>query len=325
MTNSIISHAESDLHARLFSHIRDIHFDMQTERGGVQFGVTFDRVTQILRDNTVLKKDQDTGLWHHVAKETSPGIYWRPPFSSGYFQIFWTSGRLLNRALMNDDNAGLIDDKFVLSFGSGSGLAEINLVRKRRPRLVACLDTDVYARAAIELTAQANDVPVGDVLVTIANPGIIKPVIDGAKTYRLFDTVIASDCLYGSTGARIREVETIVASLKNLNTQGAEVLIADLDYIELTRRLADRAYRGRYTENCEDRVRPHVENNKKFGFTKQTLFAAAEIEVDTDATSLINLMPLTPTQPVTIHHWKQTASALPLLDVKWWQPPAAKP
>ena len=306
MTQALLQQAL--LHARLFGYRRDPYYDSRAMLGHSR-QLNFAAVTDLIKENTELKRDADTGLWHHVEKRE----IWRFQHTHGYFQVFWPSGRFLAQHLAQDA-AWLINDKFVLSIGAGSGLGEIYLLKKCRPRLMACADHDVFARAALELNARANDVDVGDVLVTLAHPDAFKAVRDGQNNYRLYDTVLTADCFYGLMDESYRPAHIrLAAALRDLHHQGADVVIADRDYAEIERRADDPTRAA-----CYERAR------EAYGLTDECLWMKTDMPVDDQALDLIGMRSSYGSyEPVTIHHWpaSRAEAPLPRLDIPWWQTP----
>lgn len=309
---------QAELHQKLFSYVRQEACAPANDWQAYD-PPPFELAREIVRDNTKLIKEPETGLWYHADDSGSLSSA-TLGHTQRYFQVFWPSGRFLAQKLADASCAHFIDDKCVLSIGPGSGLAEIHLVKKRKPELMACIDDDVFARAAIELNAVANDICPGDVLVTLDHPDAMQSVTDGAKNYRLYDTVLAADCLYGRNGARDREVRRLVATLQDLNRKGSDIFIAERDYAELLQRKS-------LSRGYDEKIAWDKKICKEIGLTEKTLFAEADMSVDNKALGRIMLEARFSHEPVKMYHWSaQKASApLPPVTMRWWRQPELMP
>lgn len=72
-----------------------------------------------------------------------------------YWAFAWAGGQALARYIL--DNPGEVVDRYVLDFGSGSGLVAIAAAKAGAQQVLAS-DVDRFALAAIELNATANGV-----------------------------------------------------------------------------------------------------------------------------------------------------------------------
>jgi predicted nicotinamide N-methyase len=99
--------------------------------------------------------------------------------SPPYWAFCWASGQALARFIL--DNRALVQDKKVLDFGAGSGVAGIAAAKAGARAVVAC-DIDPAARKAIQANADLNQ-------ATIATVGVFDRDFD-------FDVVIAGDVCY---------------------------------------------------------------------------------------------------------------------------------
>ena len=102
--------------------------------------------------------------------------------SPPYWAFCWASGQALARFIL--DNRALVQDKKVLDFGAGSGVAGIAAKKAGACTVVAC-DSDPEARKAIQANADLNQVAiktVGELLCSNQD-------FD-------FDVVIAGDVCY---------------------------------------------------------------------------------------------------------------------------------
>src|SRR4030042_3789577 len=73
--------------------------------------------------------------------------------SPPYWAFCWASGQALARFIL--DNRALVQDKKVLDFGAGSGVAGIAAAKAGARAVVAC-DIDPEARKAIQANADLN-------------------------------------------------------------------------------------------------------------------------------------------------------------------------
>ena len=137
MKSDLSPREESRLHRWLWEvgYVRErLNEDYSNSRD--QFDNVFIEARHLIRQKDFLKKDEQTGLLYYAGslRYTAWNNNW-PNYTRGFFQAFWPPGRFLEQQLTRDANASLIDDKCVLSVGSGGGLAEISLVKKRQPKV----------------------------------------------------------------------------------------------------------------------------------------------------------------------------------------------
>ncbi|WAC07372.1 MAG: 50S ribosomal protein L11 methyltransferase [Thermodesulfobacteriota bacterium] len=102
--------------------------------------------------------------------------------SPPYWAFCWASGQALARFIL--DNRALVQDKKVLDFGAGSGVAGIAAAKAGACTVVAC-DIDPEARKAIQANADLNQ-------VTITT---LEEIIFSDQDFD-FDVVIAGDVCY---------------------------------------------------------------------------------------------------------------------------------
>jgi predicted nicotinamide N-methyase len=96
--------------------------------------------------------DEAHGLWHRTEEELEE-IGLQPP----YWAFAWAGGQGLARHVL--DHPEMVKGKRVLDLASGSGLVAISAVLSGAIDVTAN-DIDPFCRAAIELNAAENDVPV---------------------------------------------------------------------------------------------------------------------------------------------------------------------
>ena len=102
--------------------------------------------------------------------------------SPPYWAFCWASGQALARFIL--DNRALVQDKKVLDFGAGSGIAGIAAAKVGASSVIAC-DIDPEARKAIQANADLNQ-------VAIKTVGKLFLSDQGSD----FDVVIAGDVCY---------------------------------------------------------------------------------------------------------------------------------
>jgi predicted nicotinamide N-methyase len=102
--------------------------------------------------------------------------------SPPYWAFCWASGQALARFIL--DNRALLQDKKVLDFGAGSGVAGIAAAKAGARAVVAC-DSDPEARKAIQANADLNQVAI----TTVGEIVFSDQDFD-------FDVVIAGDVCY---------------------------------------------------------------------------------------------------------------------------------
>lgn len=261
-----------------------------------------------------LEREPTTGLKHYVRREKEAD--WLVPhrqFTEGYFQLFWPPGQLMLRTLLKEPHASLIRGKRVVSIGSGGGLAEICLAKTRKPELMVCLESDVFARAMITLNAEANGIKAGGNFVVMSHTDVLKPVTLAGQNLRLFDTAITADILYGGLGPRAREVKQIVGGLRNLNGQGVNVIIAERDYRQFYLDRGDRV-----------RADSHGDFQRQSGLLPNRMIASAKMPLDNTALHRVHLHANNAKEPANVYLLSGSLSKQPLprLGTKWWQPPA---
>ena len=146
--------------------------------------------------------DEATALWEKTEEELGE-IGLPPPF----WAFAWAGGQALARYIL--DCPGIVANKSVLDFASGSGLVAI-AAAKAGARSVEASEIDAFAVEAIGINAKANrvsiDARIGDMIG--ADEG--------------WDVVCAGDVCYERTMA-----ERVVAWLSGLSARGATVLIGD--------------------------------------------------------------------------------------------------
>jgi len=102
--------------------------------------------------------------------------------SPPYWAFCWASGQALARFIL--DNRALVQDKKVLDFGAGSGVAGIAAAKAGASTVVAC-DIDPVAWKAIQANAELNQIAI----TTVGE------VIFSDKNFD-FDVLIAGDVCY---------------------------------------------------------------------------------------------------------------------------------
>jgi predicted nicotinamide N-methyase len=148
--------------------------------------------------------DEAHGLWHRTEEELEE-IGLQPP----YWAFAWAGGQGLARHVL--DHPEMVKGKRVLDLASGSGLVAISAVIAGAVGVTAN-DIDRFCRAAIELNAAENDVPVdfegADLL------GELPP--------DSFDVILAGDVFYdrAMTGRLVPWFDAAV-------TRGISVFVGD--------------------------------------------------------------------------------------------------
>lgn len=126
-----------------------------------------------------------------------------------YWSFPWAGGQALARYLL--DHPEVVRDKRVLDLGAGSGLVAIAAAKAGAASAVAN-DVDVFAAAAQQLNARANDVTL---------ESLLDDILDADPTGD-FDVVLAGDVCYD------RELsDRILRFLQRSARGGAAVLLAD--------------------------------------------------------------------------------------------------
>lgn len=170
---------------------------------------------RFIRDNTLLHEPPlvpEVRL--HLASEIVP--IWQmteeelektglpPPF----WAFAWAGGQALSRYIL--DNPGIVADRRVLDFGSGSGMIGIAAMKAGAASVLAA-DIDRFAVSAIALNAAVNEVAVAvtaEDIVGVENRG--------------WDVVLVGDMCYERPLA-----ERVEAWLRRLAGEGVTVLIGD--------------------------------------------------------------------------------------------------
>ncbi|MET1027766.1 MAG: methyltransferase [Dongiaceae bacterium] len=129
-----------------------------------------------------------------------------------YWAFAWPGGQALTRYLM--DHADWVRDRRVLDFAAGSGLTAIG-VAMAGAALVEAAEIDLYAVAAIELNAAANNVAIKVVMEDLIGRGL------GADAGR-WDVVLAGDVCYEKPMA-----DRVIAWFRQMAARGVTVLIGD--------------------------------------------------------------------------------------------------
>lgn len=143
-----------------------------------------------------------TALWE--ATEEWTGRTGLPP---PYWAFCWPGGQAIARFLMDDP--GLVEDRFILDFGAGTGIGAIAAAKAGARRVVAC-DRDPFSIEAMRLNAGLNDVE-----LEITDDDLIGED-EG------WDVVILGDVCYERSLA-----ERVIPWINALFTRGARVLLAD--------------------------------------------------------------------------------------------------
>lgn len=142
-------------------------------------------------------------LWEQTEQELG-GTELPPPF----WAFAWPGGRALARYLI--DHPAAAAGRSVLDIGSGSGLVAIAAAKAGAATVLAA-EPDLLARAAIELNAAANDVPI---------PVCVEAGRDDALAA---EVVVAGDVWYEREMA-----QSVLAYLDQAAAAGATVLAGDI-------------------------------------------------------------------------------------------------
>ena len=148
-----------------------------------------------------------TPIWQ-ATEESLARINVPPP----YWAFAWPGGQALTRYLM--DHADWVRDRRVLDFAAGSGLTAIG-VAKAGAALVEAAEIDLYAAAAIELNAAANNVAIKVVMDDLVGRGL------GADAGR-WDVVLAGDVCYEKPMA-----DRVSAWFRQMAARGVTILMGD--------------------------------------------------------------------------------------------------
>jgi predicted nicotinamide N-methyase len=142
-------------------------------------------------------------VWEAAERELG-GLEQPPPF----WAFAWPGGQALARYLL--DHPEHVAGRAVLDLGSGSGVAAIAAAMAGASIVVAS-ELDAFARAAIELNAAANQVPVA----------LTGDVLDGAGGDA--SVVLAADVWYERQLA-----DRAIGLLRRAQARGAEILTGDV-------------------------------------------------------------------------------------------------
>ncbi|HEX3653106.1 MAG TPA: methyltransferase [Rhizomicrobium sp.] len=169
-------------------------------------------------------------LWRKTEEELeAEGI--PPP----YWAFAWAGGQALARYLL--DNPQVVAGRSVLDFGSGSGLVAIAAAKARAAEVLAC-DIDPFARQAIALNAEANDVK-----MSTASDDVIGSSAE-------WDLILLGDMCYEHPLA-----ERLLAWLTNRARHSTRVLLGDpgRSYFPKSGVHKVATYRVQTTRELEDR------------------------------------------------------------------------
>lgn len=158
----------------------------------------------LIPEISIYVADEAVPLWHKTEEQLGEeGL--PPPF----WAFAWAGGQALGRYVL--DHPETVRGKAVLDLASGSGLVGIAAM-KAGAASVTCADIDDFARTAITLNAQHNNVPIetveDDLLATTAAQG--------------WDVILAGDIFYERDTA-----QRAFAFLSDHAARGATVLIGD--------------------------------------------------------------------------------------------------
>jgi predicted nicotinamide N-methyase len=158
----------------------------------------------LIPEISIYVADEAVPLWHKTEEQLGEeGL--PPPF----WAFAWAGGQALGRYVL--DHPETVRGKAVLDLASGSGLVGIAAM-KAGAASVACADIDDFARTAITLNAQHNNVPIetieDDLLATTTAQG--------------WDVILAGDIFYERDTA-----QRAFAFLSDHAARGATVLIGD--------------------------------------------------------------------------------------------------
>ena len=147
--------------------------------------------------------DEITPIWR-MTEEALAEIGLPPPF----WAFAWAGGQALARYIL--DNPGLVANRRVLDFASGSGIVGIAAARAGAAE-VLCADIDGFCATAAALNGEANGVAVAvtDIDLLDAPPPAV-------------DVILAGDICYEKPLAT-----RVLAWLREAHEAGARVLIGD--------------------------------------------------------------------------------------------------
>ena len=162
------------------------------------------RPVPLIPEISLFVADEAVPLWHKTEEQLGEeGL--PPPF----WAFAWAGGQALGRYVL--DHPETVRGKTVLDLASGSGLVGIAAM-KAGAMSVACADIDDFARAAIALNAEYNNVP----LETIADDLLATTGPHG------WDTILAGDIFYERDTA-----QRAFAFLSDHAARGTTILIGD--------------------------------------------------------------------------------------------------
>ena len=147
--------------------------------------------------------DDAFSLWEAAEREL--GAPEQPP---PFWAYAWAGGQALARYLL--DHPDRVAGRAVLDLGAGSGLAAIAAAMAGASAVLAS-ELDPFARAAIELNAAANQVPVA----------VTGDVLDGAGEDAA--VILAADIWYERALA-----DRALGLLRRARARGADVLVGDV-------------------------------------------------------------------------------------------------
>ena len=180
------------------------------------------RPVPLIPEISIFVADEAVPLWHKTEEQLGE-VGLPPPF----WAFAWAGGQALGRYVL--DRPEVVRGRTVLDLASGSGLVGIAAM-KAGATAVACADIDDFARAAIMLNAQHNNVPldaIADDLLAMTRP-------------QSWDVILAGDIFYERDTA-----QRAFAFLSDHAARGAAILIGDPGRSYLPRdKLAVRATYG---------------------------------------------------------------------------------
>ncbi|MDD3181527.1 MAG: hypothetical protein PHD48_01795 [Alphaproteobacteria bacterium] len=300
--------------------------------------VSLDKAKNIIEHNTIIEKEPVSGLYHRTIdnQDSYETLHDAMNFSFsvssiGMHTILWPCGQALVTAIKEKViHEDYLKNKRVLGVSSGSGLTEIYIAKNCGPDIVVASDHDIFACAMCHLNAELNDVVVGrDLIISNQDLPDLEYREDSDLTYRLYDTVLASDFRYGVGGSQSQETysQEILGHLRYASS-GADVFISEVEYANLNQSLnpviAEKHQRWAKEDNVSAQTvikqysLPFVARAIKFG-----------LEPRHEETML-------PYMPIQIHHWPSDQPRLrfqrhqqellvvpspPMLGNRWWDRP----
>lgn len=185
----------------------------------------------LIPEISIYVADEAVPLWHRTEEQLGEeGL--PPPF----WAFAWAGGQALGRYVL--DHPETVRGKTVLDLASGSGLVGIAAM-KAGAASVTCADIDDFARTAITLNAQHNNVPIetiaDDLLATTASSS--------------WDTILAGDIFYERDTA-----QRAFDFLSGHAARGATILIGDpgRSYLPKDKLAVRAAYSVPVTRELED-------------------------------------------------------------------------